>query len=124
MESARELAELLEPGRQLVDRLLEQIAALGRVAQAAEIQQDRRQSLLCAVVEIALDALALRVRDLDEARSRGAKLLLGFAPVGDVAEIPRERRQAGQRDSGDRQLDGKLGAVPVHGGQLEPTVED
>src|SRR5436190_3904564 len=98
MQAARELAELVQPSGELVDRLLEQIRALGRVMQPAEIQQDRGEPLLRAVVEIALNALALGVRDLDEARPRGAKLLLGSAPVGDVPEVAGERRQSGQGD--------------------------
>jgi hypothetical protein len=38
-------------------------------AQAPEAQQHGGDALLCAVVEVALDALALRVGHLDQARA-------------------------------------------------------
>ena len=73
MQPARELAEILEAGRQLVDR--DRRAAASRsptdLAQPADRQQDSRQPLLRAVVQVALDAPALGVRDLDEAGARG-----------------------------------------------------
>src|SRR5204862_6904904 len=77
METARELADLLQPGRQLVDRRLEQVPVLyGPVAHPAEAEQDRRQPLLCAVVEVALDPPPLGVGDLHEPRPRRLQLLL------------------------------------------------
>ena len=79
MQAARQLAELLEPGRELVDR--ERRAAASGSATRARMrprrEQHRGEPLLRAVVEVALDALPLGVGDLDEAGARRAQLALG-----------------------------------------------
>src|SRR4051794_34088357 len=110
MEPARQLAQLVEAGGELLDRSVEQLGAsiVGGVAQAADREQHRRESLLRAVVEVALDAPALCVGDLDETRARGAELRLVALPVGDVPQVARERRRSGKPDPRDRQLDREL----------------
>jgi hypothetical protein len=75
-------------------------------------------------VEVALDALALGIGDLDQTRARGAQLVVGSYALGDVPEVTGEGRRARERDPRDRQLDRELGAVAAHAAQLEPTVED
>ena len=96
MEPARELAQLVQAGGELLDRGVEQrgVAVVGRVAQPADGEQHRREPLLRAVVEVALDAPALGVGDLDESCARCAQLRFVALPVGDVAQVARERRQA------------------------------
>ena len=95
MQPARELADLLQPGGELVDRELEQrVAVVRRLAQPAEGQQHGGEPLLRAVVEVALDPLPLGVGDLDEPRARGAQLRLGLLSVGDVAQVAGEGRRA------------------------------
>src|SRR5206468_11034641 len=88
METARELAQLLQPGRELVTRELEQpcLLVVARAAEAADRQQHRHQSLLRAVVEVPLDAAALLVGDLHEPGARGAELGFGTLAVADVAK--------------------------------------
>ncbi len=40
VQAACELADLLETGGKLIDRLLEQLASLGRIPQPTEVEQD------------------------------------------------------------------------------------
>ena len=95
VQPARELADVLEPGGEFVDRAVEQrVALVRRLAQATEVEQ-HRQPLLRAVVKIALDSAALGVGDLDEPGTRGAQLLLRALAVGDVSEVSGERRRPG-----------------------------
>ena len=110
MQAARELADLLEPGRELVDRDVEQrVRAPPALARAGRgMSSTDGEPLLRAVVEVALDALALGVGDLDEPRARGPQLRLGPHAVGDVAQVAGERRRPRQRDPRDRQLDREL----------------
>src|SRR6476660_1951901 len=110
MQAAGELAKLLEPRRELVDRDIEQRRALavGVTPHPADGQQHRREALLRPVVEVALDPTALGVGDLDETCAGRLELRLVALAVGDVAEVPRERRRAGQAYPRDRELDREL----------------
>jgi hypothetical protein len=126
MEPAGELPNLLQARRELLAREVEELLTprFGRLAKPAESEEHTGEALLGAVVEVALDALPLGVRDLDEARARGLQRLVGPHPVGDVAQIAGERGRARERDLGDRQLDRKLRSVAAHAGQLQPPVEN
>ena len=67
VQAPRQLPELLQAGRELVDRQVEQLAGAAVVAaQPAETEQNRGQPLLSSVVEVSLDPSPLGVRDLDE----------------------------------------------------------
>ena len=126
MQTARQHPQLVEPGGELVDDGVEHlpVAVDGLRAETPDRQQDRGEPLLRPVMEVALDPPPLCVGDLDETSARGAELGLGALAIGDVPQVAGERRRARQPDARDRQLDGELGAVLVHGGQLEPLVED
>ena len=95
-----------------------------RTAQPAQGEQHRGEPLLRSVVQVALDAPALGVGDLDEAGPGRAQLPVRLHAIGDVAKVPGERRRPGERDPGDRQLDRELRAVAAHAGELEPAVQD
>ena len=112
------------PVGELVDRELEQLGASSATRAAGRAEQDGGEPLLRAVVQVALDALPLVVGDLDEPRAGGAQLLARPHALGDVAQVAGEDRRPGERDPRDRQLDGELGAVAAHPGELEPPVED
>jgi hypothetical protein len=126
MEAARQLPQLVEPGRELVDNGVENlsIAVDGLRPEAPDRQESGRQPLLRPVMKVALDPSPLGVCHLDQPSARGAKLVLGALAVGDVAQVAGEGRRARQADASDRQLHRELGAVLVHGRQLEPLVED
>ena len=72
----------------------------GSLAQAAQAEQHGGDPLLGAVVQVALDAPALGVGDLDEAGAGGAQLGLRLLPVGDVAQVAGEHRAAREARSG------------------------
>ena len=86
----------LAPGVGLPGRVL----ATGEPAWLVDVPADpnfprataARRDGLRAVVEIALDPLALSVRHLDEPRARRLQLVRGRHPVGDVAQVAGERR--------------------------------
>jgi hypothetical protein len=108
VQAACELADLVEACSELVDREHEQGIGLGcDRAQAPEGEQHGRQPLLRPVVEVALDALALGVGDLDQSRTRRLQLVLGAYAVRDVPEVAGEGRRSRQRDPrGHRPRDG------------------
>ena len=117
-------------GGEILDRLVEQLrgqrgVALELAAGQAERQREADEVLLGAVVQVALDPAPGVVRRGDDAGARGAQLLLGGEPVGDVAHVAEEERAVAvlALDRGDRQLDGELVAVAAHGGDLDAPVE-
>ena len=74
MQTARQLPQLVEPGRELVDDGVEHlpVAVDGVRAETPDRQEHRREPLLRAVVEVALDPPPLGVGDLDQPGARGA----------------------------------------------------
>ena len=74
MDPARDVAQLLERRRDLAARLLEPRARVGVVVQLAleqaQLERQRHEPLLRAVVEVALEALALLLAGLDHPRAR------------------------------------------------------
>ena len=95
MQAAGQRADLVEPCCELVDGEVEQFDGLvGLCAQPPQAEEHRGDPLLRTVVEVALDALALGVGDLDQARARGAQLAVGGHAVGDVAQVAGEGRRA------------------------------
>ena len=76
MQTAGELPDLLEARGQLVDGHVDQgrEVIVRRLAQAPQGKQHRGDPLLGTVVEVALDAPALGVGDLDETGARSAQL--------------------------------------------------
>jgi hypothetical protein len=125
VQPAGELAQLLQPGGELLDRAVQQAVLLrGAVAKAAEVEEHRGEALLGAVVEVPLDPLPFLVGDLHEPGARGAQRVLRPLSLGDVAEVAGERGRARKRDARDRQLERELGPVPAPARELEPPVED
>ena len=79
MKAARDLAELLERRRDLAPRdceaLLRVRVAVELLLEQAQLERERDQPLLCAVVQVALQPLALALAGLDDPRARPAQLL-------------------------------------------------
>src|SRR3954447_9803120 len=100
MDAARELAQLLQRALQLAARCVEEPRRRGRVAvelalREAELERQRDQPLLRAVVEIALEPAALAHRHLDQPGPRALqppppRAQLGLEPL--VLELERRRR--------------------------------
>ncbi len=87
MDAARELAQLLERTLQLGRRGLEEPGRGGRIGvelapRHAELQRERDEPLLSAVVQVALQPAPLTHRHLDEPRSRRLELLDARAELG------------------------------------------
>ncbi len=83
MDPMSELTELLEPERQLVARLRDQLRRGRRVLgeprpRDAKPERERDQPLLCTVVEVPLEPPPLGVAGLDDARTRRRQLLTGL----------------------------------------------
>ena len=79
MDAAREVAQLLQREVGLLPRLADQlhrgrVAVRGALLGHAQVQRERHEPLLCAVVEVALDAPALVVGRRDDARARVLEL--------------------------------------------------
>ena len=82
MDAAGQLAQLVEALGELLLRCGQELARGGRVllehrAGHAQVQRDRDEALLRAVVEVALQPPALGVARLDDAGARGGQLLVG-----------------------------------------------
>src|SRR5438034_9585248 len=128
MDPARELPQLLEGDRELYLGLVEEplrelgIGCLALRCQS-QLEGQRDQLLLRAVMEIPLEAPPLRVRRLDQPRPRRPELRLCAFAVVDIAEKAGEHRRAGNVDARDRELDRELAPVRAHAGELEPRVE-
>ena len=137
VDAARQLAQLLERAVELNAHVGEQAlrglwVALDARLDAAEVERERHQPLLGAVVQVALEAAAFGVLDLDDAGGRGRQLLARVGVrerVGDqlgeardaVLGLGRERvRSPAGRDQGapepagdgDRDRDGRRDAGP------------
>ena len=73
MDALRQLTEVAQDfagvRRQLDQQLLGQVCAGEPAAREAELGQHRHQLLLCAVVDVALDATAFLVLSTDQSRS-------------------------------------------------------
>src|SRR3954468_6477405 len=103
MDAPRELAQLLPRALQLAPRGLEQPGRRGRVGlglalRHAELERQRHEPLLGAVVEVALEPAALAHRHLDEPRPRGLQLLDPRAELRlEALVLELERRRRGRR---------------------------
>src|SRR6187200_3705234 len=101
MDPPRELAQLLERASELVAGGVEQPAGRHRIdlelaPREPELQRQRHQPLLGAVVEVALEASALEHRDLHEPRPRAAEVLEARVELGlEALVVERERRRGG-----------------------------
>src|SRR5262245_29567378 len=85
MDALGELAQLLDRRRELADRFPERrIRVVPAALRVAKLQQERDQPLLCAVVQVALEATPRVVGGGDDARARTADLGLVSLAVGDV----------------------------------------
>src|SRR4051794_12636145 len=143
VDPARELAQLGEAYLQLVGGTREQVLQVrvggGARPGTAEQQRQRDEARLRAVVEVALEAPALRVAGLDEAGARGTELHQALARLGvEVAHVAaqqaaeeRERRHAGRDEggpprglagagAGDRDEEERRERAGVDRGQLHP----
>ena len=83
---ARDLAQLLERGRDLAPRLTEPRARI-RVAvqllfEQAQLERERDQPLLRAVVQVALEPLALLLTSVDDPRARALELFQASSQLG------------------------------------------
>ena len=74
MDATGQLTELLERQRQLggavVEELADHLGPVGHVAGEAEVERERDEPLLRAVVQVALDAAPRLVAGLDDADAR------------------------------------------------------
>ena len=115
MNALGELAELLDGGRELVDRTRERLVPVDVPALGvAQVEQKRDQPLLRAVVKIALEPPPGVVGGRDDARSRVADLALVPLAIGDVDtgdQVDGPARDHRQRRAGPLDLD--RGAVPL-----------
>ena len=125
MNAARQIAQLLEALPQLVDRAVEERRRVGTVGHAhacePEVQRQRHEPRLRAVMEIAFDAPPLAVGRLDQSRSRGTQLDEARAQLGVEALIL--QRQGGGRAGGANRR-GVLRAVVHDGGDMLAVVVD
>ena len=111
MDAAGEFAQLRQPGGEILLRGGQTPRAAARVAlqlaaDHAEPQRDGDEPLLGAVMQVALEAPALRVADLDNPRPGRRQLLVGVGvrqrlrhEVGEVAQPllePRRQRLLGR----------------------------
>ena len=105
MDSPGELPQLLERLLELPMRGLELAGSLGVTVQPRtkqpEPQRERDEPLLGAVVEVALESPARRVAGIDDARTRGAKLLELRAQLG-VEPFVLERERGGRTHRPDQ----------------------
>ena len=111
MDAAGQLAQLLE-------RVLELLASRGQVLAGtagigleapldhAQLQRERHEPLLGAVVEIALQPPALGVAGLHDARARASELVVGVGvgqglrdELGEVRQAPLRAARPGRSDS-------------------------
>ena len=97
VQAAGHGAQLLERGRDLAPRPLELSRRLGVVRQVplehAQLERERDEPLLGAVVEVALEPLALLLAGLDHARARALELLQLRLLLGlQAAVLERDRR--------------------------------
>ena len=98
VDAARQLAQLVERARELGLGLLEQPgnrvgAPLERALGEPQLQGERDEALLRAVVQVALEAAALGVAGAHDARARGRQLVVRVGvgerlrdEVGEVAQ--------------------------------------
>src|SRR6185312_9906635 len=101
MSATRELAELLERAVELAAGGVEQPPADHRVVlelapREPELQRQRDEALLGAVVEVALQAAALAHRDLHEPRPRRLELFDPRAQLGLEALVLELQRGRGR----------------------------
>ena len=104
VDAVRELAQLLDRDLELVGRRREQLVDLGvcfraeLALRAPELERQRHEPLLRAVMEIALDPAALLVRRGDDARPRLLHRLELRPDLGMEARVhEREARRGGDR---------------------------
>jgi hypothetical protein len=102
VDAARKLAQLLERARELTARLLQRAPCVGIVAEPPlehpEVERERDQPLLGAVVQVALEPAPLALGGLEDARARAAQLVeLGVQLRVQARPLQRE---AGRRADG------------------------
>ena len=107
MDAAGELAELLEGGGELLARGIDDRRRSLRVGGRARLgeperDRERHEALLGAVVEIALEHAPRLVGGLDDARARGADLLVLAPALGDVDAGEEDERRLPSRHVVDR----------------------
>ncbi len=120
MDAPRQLAQLGERLLELLEGGVEELRAfgIGRFgAGEAQLQGERHQLLLGAVVEIALQAPALGVGDLDDAGARIAQLIEPGSQVGAQALVL-ELEHGGRAGRLDDVGVGQIGAVDDRRDQL------
>ena len=91
MDPARQLAQLRERLGELVARLVTSSAAAGSspdpVLQQPQLQRDRHEPLLRAVVQVALEPAALRVAGGDDPLARCLQLVEPRVGLGEEALV-------------------------------------
>ena len=105
VDPARELAQLGQARPQLAQRAVEQLGDGGRVggaaaARVAEQHREPDEPGLRAVVQVALEAPALRVSRLDDPQARRAQI--GVEPGDVAAQQAAEERERQQRGDDQR----------------------
>ena len=80
-------------------------------ARQPELQRQRDEALLGAVVEVALEAAALAHRDLDEPRPRRLQLLDPGAQLGLEALVLELQRRRGRRGADEARVVAQRGVV-------------
>ena len=97
MDPAGELTELLEAERKLSDASASSSAAAGSSGSrdwASLSGGERDETLLCAVVEVPLEAPTVSVAGLDDPRARRGQLLAGLGVRQRDGDEPRELLEA------------------------------
>ena len=118
MEASCELTQLVERDGELVARALERLARLDRIVvelreRQPEGQRERDQALLCAVVEVPLEAPTGDVAGGDDARARRGELLEPRVElVVQTADLRRLCLALGDVRVGDHVPDDPAGSVP------------
>jgi hypothetical protein len=80
VDPVRQVTQLRQCLRRLVRQLADQVRRRRRIGRDqplrhSQLEAEQHEALLCAVMEIALKAPALRVRGRDESLARGAQVL-------------------------------------------------
>ena len=123
MDASCELPQLLEREGQLTCRVGENRVGASRIGGELALRQperegERHETLLCAVVQVALEAPPLGVAGFDEPHARAPQLGLVPHAIADVeAREEQPRLSPCIEDRSQRPLDDELAAVTA-----EPTV--